>query len=132
MHEGRRILVGYRANLPKNFNINLISEGDVHALAAKEAGVANVEEFKPQEYELPEKLSQEITYGPWKNVFFASYFTATGVHGVHVLGGMIPIAILMVHALRGKLLPHHTEYVGLYWHFVDLVWIFLFPLLYLI
>ena len=42
------------------------------------------------------------------------------------------LAILLVHAIRGKILPAHTEYVGLYWHFVDLVWIFLFPLLYLI
>ena len=49
-----------------------------------------------------------------------------------VLGGMVALAILLGHALRGKLLPAHTEYVGLYWHFVDLVWIFLFPLLYLV
>ena len=130
--DGRRVLTGYKAAVPANFNINLISEGDVHALAARDAGVENLEEFKPKEYEIPDKISQEITYGPWKNVFYACYFTATGVHGVHVLGGMVPIAILMVHALRGRLLPAHTEYVGLYWHFVDLVWIFLFPLLYLI
>ena len=39
---------------------------------------------------------------------------------------------LMANAIRGRLYPAHTEYVGLYWHFVDLVWIFLFPLLYLI
>ena len=60
------------------------------------------------------------------------YFTLTGIHGVHVVGGMVPIFILMVHAIRGKLYPAHTEYIGLYWHFVDLVWIFLFPLLYLL
>ena len=71
-------------------------------------------------------------YGPWFNIFYACYFTLTGVHGLHVLGGMIPIMILLVQAMRGRLLPAHTEYVGLYWHFVDLVWIFLFPLLYLI
>ena len=132
MHEGKRTITGYKAAIPKNFNIHLIAEGDVHALAAKEAGIEKIEELKAQTYELPEKISQEITYGPWKNVFYACYFTATGVHGVHVLGGMIPIAILMIHALRGRLLPAHTEYIGLYWHFVDLVWIFLFPLLYLI
>jgi cytochrome c oxidase subunit 3 len=38
----------------------------------------------------------------------------------------------MIQAARGKIFAHHTEYTGLYWHFVDLVWIFLFPLLYLI
>jgi heme/copper-type cytochrome/quinol oxidase subunit 3 len=54
------------------------------------------------------------------------------VHGLHVIGGMVPITILLIYALRGQLKPPATEYVGLYWHFVDLVWIFLFPLLYLI
>jgi heme/copper-type cytochrome/quinol oxidase subunit 3 len=77
-------------------------------------------------------ISQAITYGPWKNIFYACYFTTTGVHGLHVLGGIVALVLLLGHALRGKLLPAHTEYIGLYWHFVDLVWIFLFPLLYLI
>lgn len=77
-------------------------------------------------------ISQAITYGPWKNIFYACYFTTTGVHGLHVVGGIVALVLLLGHALRGKLLPAHTEYVGLYWHFVDLVWIFLFPLLYLI
>ena len=77
-------------------------------------------------------ISQDITYGPWKNIFYACYFTLTGVHGLHVIGGIIPLTFLLIHALRGRVFPAHTEYVGLYWHFVDLVWIFLFPLLYLI
>jgi len=50
----------------------------------------------------------------------------------HVVGGMIPLGILSIQALRGRIMPEATEYVGLYWHFVDLVWIFLFPLMYLI
>jgi cytochrome c oxidase subunit 3 len=78
------------------------------------------------------RINSDVNYGPWKNNFFASYFTLTGVHGIHVLAGMIPLTILLVQSLRGKLFPNQTEYVGLYWHFVDLVWIFLFPLLYLI
>jgi cytochrome c oxidase subunit 3 len=45
---------------------------------------------------------------------------------------MIPLSILAIQAGRRKVFPAGTEYVGLYWHFVDLVWIFLFPLLYLI
>ena len=81
---------------------------------------------------LRENISQDIWYGPFKNMFYACYFTLTGIHGIHVIGGMIPIFILLVQAIRGKLFPAQTEYVGLYWHFVDLVWIFLFPLLYLI
>jgi heme/copper-type cytochrome/quinol oxidase subunit 3 len=54
------------------------------------------------------------------------------VHGLHVLGGMVALSILALQAGRNKVMPEATEYVGLYWHFVDLVWIFLFPLLYLI
>lgn len=124
-HGAERILSGYRADLSSfpGFNINLIAEADVKAASGQATS---------QEFHLPAQVSQEITYGPWKNVFYACYFTATGVHGVHVLGGMVPIFILIIFAIRGKLLPAHTEYVGLYWHFVDLVWIFLFPLLYLI
>ena len=78
------------------------------------------------------RVSQDITYGPWKNTFFACYFTLTGVHGIHVVGGIVALGMLLVQSLRGKIFAPHTEYVGLYWHFVDLVWIFLFPLLYLI
>ena len=77
-------------------------------------------------------INSDVIYGPWKNIFYSCYFILTGVHGLHVIGGMIPITILLVQATRGKIFPTHTEYVGLYWHFVDLVWIFLFPLLYLI
>ena len=77
-------------------------------------------------------IAQDINYGPWKNIFYADYFTLTGIHGLHVIGGIIPIFFLLVQATRGKLFPAQTEYIGLYWHFVDLVWIFLFPLLYLI
>jgi cytochrome c oxidase subunit 3 len=73
-----------------------------------------------------------VWYGPQKNIFFSCYFALTGVHGLHVVGGIIPLSLLLIAAIRGKAYPAHTEYVGLYWHFVDLVWIFLFPLLYLI
>jgi cytochrome c oxidase subunit 3 len=117
---------GYKMPYPAggDFNINLISEPDVHHASGAD---------KPIEETIAKaSVTNDITYGPWKNNFYAAYFAATGIHGLHVVGGMIPIGLLMIFALRGKLLPHHTEYTGLYWHFVDLVWIFLFPLLYLI
>lgn len=68
-------------------------------------------------------------------IFFSLYFAMTGLHGLHVLIGMIVITTLMVliktnHRLITDYVP--TEMVGLYWHFVDLVWIFLYPLYYLI
>lgn len=88
---------------------------------------------KPEEFHIrAADVGTQITYGPWKNIFYACYFTLTGVHGLHVLCGIIPLTFLLLQGLRGKIFAHHIEYVGLYWHFVDLVWIFLFPLLYLI
>ncbi len=134
-HDGHKQFIGYRSSTmlepSKRFNINLVAESDVHHAAAAEAE-KKPEDFHHQTYDYPAHVAQDITYGPWKNNFYAAYFTATGVHGCHVVGGMIPIAFLIIFAMRRRLLPAHTEYVGLYWHFVDLVWIFLFPLLYLI
>jgi cytochrome c oxidase subunit 3 len=137
--DGKRMMEGYRAAVASipGFNINLVSEEDVKEAAAKAAGKTTEQEianYAPSEYELPpaDSVAQEINYGPWKNVFYASYFTTTGVHAAHVIGGIVALGFLLIHAIRGKVLPPHIEYVGLYWHFVDLVWIFLFPLLYLI
>jgi cytochrome c oxidase subunit 3 len=74
---------------------------------------------------------------PSKGNFFALYFTLTGLHGLHVLGGMIVFFyFLTVGSKMWKTEPqrytNRIEVVGLYWHFVDLVWIFLFPTLYLL
>ena len=71
---------------------------------------------------------------PSTNLFWACYFTLTGFHALHVLGGIIfNVWILRVFSredLRASQ-GHRLELAGLYWHFVDIVWIFLFPLLYL-
>ncbi|HEY8667045.1 MAG TPA: cytochrome c oxidase subunit 3 [Tepidisphaeraceae bacterium] len=122
--EGRRMVVSPE----KFFDIHLISNHDIEEMNDKTGGAS-----KDAEYHLPQStIRQDITYGPWKNMFFGAYFALTGVHGLHVLGGMICLGILLIQSLRGKIFAPATEYVGLYWHFVDLVWIFLFPLLYLI
>ncbi|MGE4170468.1 MAG: cytochrome c oxidase subunit 3 family protein [Candidatus Margulisiibacteriota bacterium] len=68
-------------------------------------------------------------------IFFGLYFMMTGLHGVHVLIGIGLIAWLIIRSLRGEFHADYytpVEMVGLYWHLVDLIWIFLFPLLYLI
>jgi len=115
---------------PGPFDIHWMSAHQVEELAVEQAGGKKIEETI---LAIPvNKISQDITYGPWKNIFYACYFTTTGVHGLHVLGGIVALVLLLGHAMRRNILPPHTEYVGLYWHFVDLVWIFLFPLLYLI
>jgi cytochrome c oxidase subunit 3 len=68
-------------------------------------------------------------------IFFSLYFGMTGLHALHMIVGIPILATIAVMALRGRFSPeYHTpvELVGLYWHFVDIIWIFLFPLLYLI
>lgn len=69
------------------------------------------------------------------HLFFGIYFAMTGLHAIHVMIGMILIAYVFVRARRGDFSPRYftpVDIVGLYWHLVDLIWIFLFPLLYLI
>jgi heme/copper-type cytochrome/quinol oxidase subunit 3 len=85
------------------------------------------------------EYSAEFSHGlyPWTNNYMAVYFTLTGLHGLHVLGGMVVIAYLIgPGAKMWKSEParftNRIETTGLYWHFVDLVWIFLFPSLYLL
>jgi len=68
-------------------------------------------------------------------MYFGFYFAMTGLHGIHVLCGMLLITWVLIRHLRGDFDPHYftpVEGVGIFWHIVDLVWIFLFPLLYLI
>jgi cytochrome c oxidase subunit 3 len=77
-------------------------------------------------------LSPTIPHG---NMWASCYFAMTGFHALHVLGGLVVFAIILVIAGIKGLGPQHVgmlELTGLYWHFVDIVWIFLFPLLYLI
>jgi len=72
---------------------------------------------------------------PGAAMFFTVYFLMTGLHGIHVLIGMGVLAWLAVLAWQGKVSGENTtrlELGGMYWHLVDLIWIFLFPLLYLI
>lgn len=68
-------------------------------------------------------------------MFFFLYFAMTGVHALHMIIGLGILATLVLMARRGRFTPEYHSPVdlsGLYWHFVDIVWIFLFPLLYLI
>lgn len=68
-------------------------------------------------------------------IFFSLYFTMTGLHALHMIIGLAILGVLMFLAARGrytKTYHNPIRIVGLYWHFVDIVWIFLFPLLYLV
>jgi heme/copper-type cytochrome/quinol oxidase subunit 3 len=75
--------------------------------------------------------------GPWHSTFFGLYFTLTGLHGLHIIGGMIVMLYLLgpgskLYQRNPEQFTNRIEVTGLYWHFVDLVWIFLFPILYLL
>ena len=70
-----------------------------------------------------------------RNLFGSTFFTLTGFHGTHVAIGVFWLGSLVVHSLRGRLHQEHSlmvEIAGLYWHFVDIVWIIIFFLVYLI
>jgi cytochrome c oxidase subunit 3 len=76
-------------------------------------------------------------YGPWHNTYMAIYFTLTGLHALHVLGGALVIGYLLGPGAKmwfsdPERFTNRIEVSGLFWHFVDLVWIFLFPILYLL
>jgi heme/copper-type cytochrome/quinol oxidase subunit 3 len=69
-------------------------------------------------------------YTPFRNVFWTFYYLATALHGLHVVGGMAAMAVMLPAVRRNQNLQR-VEYVGIYWHFVDAVWIFLYPLFYI-
>jgi cytochrome c oxidase subunit 3 len=82
------------------------------------------------------EYSEKFHHGlfPGTNIFFSLYYMMTGIHGIHVIAGMGVLGYILVLARRGRFSGAYytpVEMSGLYWHFVDLVWIYLFPLLYL-
>ena len=79
----------------------------------------------------------EISHGftITSSTFWSFYYTAAGIHALHVIAGMGVIVWILWRATRADFGPNYygpVDYVGLYWHLVDLVWIFLFPTLYLL
>jgi cytochrome c oxidase subunit 3 len=117
-------LEGFAAPMPAG------SSWDIHLATPQQVREAG--DGVEKTYEIPANaILEQINDGPWKNMFFACYFTLTAVHAVHLIGGMIAAGVLLILATRGKIRPAMAEYIGIYWHFVDLVWIFLFVLLYL-
>jgi cytochrome c oxidase subunit 3 len=76
-----------------------------------------------------------VSGDPGVNIFFGLYYVITGLHGLHVIIGMVLLSISLVFVLTGKITPGRFSMLdnsGLYWHLVDLIWIFVFPLFYLV
>ena len=85
-----------------------------------------------QLYEFINAFARGLTFHV--NTFASAFFTMTGFHGLHVLGGLILLILILGRAARGQFSAQHhvgVAAVTLYWHFVDVVWIFLFGILYL-
>jgi len=80
--------------------------------------------------------SETLAFGePGLNIFFGLYYVITGLHGVHVIIGMILLGVALVLIMQKKVTRQRfaiLENAGLYWHLVDLIWIFVFPLFYLV
>ena len=81
------------------------------------------------------EYNEHPNYFHQAQIMFCFYFFMTGFHALHMVVGEILLSTLLVMSIRGRFTAHYNtpvEIIGLYWHFVDIVWIFLFPLLYLI
>jgi len=132
------------------YNLNLIPGPLFHYTAgeaeAKGEGAASAEkaeaggaEVKAEAHErkniLPAAKGQRDTKQRHAEIFYSLYFIMTGIHGIHVVIGMLAMVIILVMFWFGSPLVQDfmpIEMFGLYWHFVDIVWIFLYPALYLI
>jgi len=97
-------------------------------------GIKSVEYWLEYQEHLVPALNFDLQrHGGVAEIFFIFYFCATGLHALHLLIGIGIVTWLAVGIGRGRIEPagSTTRLVGLYWHFVDIVWIFLFPLIYL-
>jgi cytochrome c oxidase subunit III len=117
---------------PKAVNERILGTKKVKKcdLPPKEPGAPDIQGIL--EVDKDAHLSYSIPFG---NMWASSYFAMTGFHAIHVLGGLVIFGIYLITAMFGKFGPESElgiELTGLYWHFVDIVWIFLFPFLYLV
>jgi cytochrome c oxidase subunit 3 len=111
-------------------DMNAPTEGEYKSPLAPPLVGARVKEILKHDLDIG--LSPTIPFG---NMWASCYFAMTGFHALHVLGGLVVFAIILWIGMTGRMGPQHAdmlEITGLYWHFVDIVWIFLFPLLYLV
>ena len=140
---GEQIGVGHRTfTLARDVGAHAAGEAKAHGAALPEHGGSEAsgeaEHSKHPLASVPRKdIKHFSNFTPkWHN-YYAIYFTLTGLHGLHVLAGALVLTYMLFFGRKLYLQdPEHmanrVEVGGLFWHFVDLVWIFLFPLLYLV
>ena len=100
-----------------------------------EMSSADLEKEKRELKEAEDKSGSKVAVNAHAQLFFSLYFGMTGLHALHMIIGAGLLIFLTKESLKGRYTPEYNtpvENVGLYWHFVDIVWIYLFPLLYLI
>ena len=108
---------------------------DITYRSSHPAPVDDPEEMALEKQEVGRALASDPDANSHAQLYFSLYFAMTGLHALHMIVGAGLIIWLIKGALGGRFTPHYNtpvEIVGLYWHFVDIVWIYLFPLLYLI
>jgi cytochrome c oxidase subunit 3 len=144
MEGGGQVVNGVRQ--PPEF---VVIDGVEFPAAMKAAGMAKMPLLERMEHERghhPEHKEFRIpwtdtakvgNYGPWHNTYMAVYFTLTGLHALHVIAGALVIGWIWgpgagLWKTDPERYSNRVEVSGLFWHFVDLVWIFLFPILYLL
>ena len=115
-------------------NTGVLSE--LSALEAQEAlATGSVIEHAVEDPPFLENEGVDVNSNALAGVFFSIYYCMTGLHAIHIIIGVGLLTWLLIRAVRQDFNKHYfgpVDYVGLYWHIVDLIWIYLFPLLYLI
>lgn len=111
-----------------NHTLETIKADEAAAGAGEKGAAAGQAEAAPHAY-------RGVVNGNHMQMFYVIYFTMTGLHAIHMIIGLGLLAVYMFHAQRGMFTreanDQPVEMFGLYWHFVDIVWVFLYPLLYL-
>jgi len=108
---------------------------DITYRSSRPAPGDDPKEIALEKEEVEKALASDPDADSHAQLYFSLYFAMTGLHALHMLVGVGLIVWLIKASLRGRFTPQYNtpvEIVGLYWHFVDIVWIYLFPLLYLI
>ena len=103
--------------------------------AQSELAVGRITSDNSQSDSGVEAVTGDVMTPRQAGVFFGIYYCMTGIHAIHILGGIGVLVWLLIRAVRQDFNRQYfgpVDYVGLYWHLVDLIWIYLFPLLYLI
>jgi cytochrome c oxidase subunit 3 len=126
-HRALSGIAKHEGGVPGEGKNEITAEGGHHEVTIPLSDVALRESGKPW----------IENYGPWHSTYMAIYFTLTGLHALHVIGGALVIAFILWPGAKmwetdPERYTNRIEVSGLFWHFVDLVWIFLFPVLYLL